>query len=44
MFEDVETRGAGGTLVEGSSTENPIMMEGVSATDFESLLTILYAT
>ncbi|KAF8598504.1 hypothetical protein BDV93DRAFT_416558, partial [Ceratobasidium sp. AG-I] len=27
-----------------SSTENPIVMEGVSAADFESLLTVLYAT
>ncbi|KAF8598499.1 hypothetical protein BDV93DRAFT_413627, partial [Ceratobasidium sp. AG-I] len=25
-------------------TENPIVMEGVSAADFESLLTVLYAT
>lgn len=28
----------------GSSTDNPIVMEGVSAADFESLLTVLYAT
>ncbi|KAG8769871.1 hypothetical protein FRC12_004680 [Ceratobasidium sp. 428] len=29
---------------EGSSPEKPIVMEGVSASDFECLLTVLYAT
>lgn len=29
---------------EGSSTENPIVMSGVTASDFEALLTVLYAT
>ena len=29
---------------EGSSPEHPIVMEGVSASDFEALLTVLYAT
>jgi hypothetical protein len=29
---------------EGSSPENPIMLLGVAATDFECLLTVLYAT
>lgn len=33
----------GEPLVEGSSTENPIIMEGVSVADFESLLTVFYA-
>lgn len=29
---------------EGSSPEHPIVMRGVSASDFEALLTVLYAT
>lgn len=29
---------------EGSSPEHPIVMEGVKASDFEALLTVLYAT
>ncbi|KAG9119742.1 hypothetical protein FRC07_005076, partial [Ceratobasidium sp. 392] len=29
---------------EGTCPENPIIMEGVAASDFESLLTVLYAT
>ena len=29
---------------EGSSPENPIVMSGVKASDFEALLTVLYAT
>lgn len=29
---------------EGSSPENPIVMSGVTASDFEALLTVLYAT
>lgn len=29
---------------EGSSPEHPIVMDGVSASDFEALLTVLYAT
>lgn len=28
---------------EGSSSENPIIMSGVAASDFEALLTVLYA-
>ena len=30
--------------VEGSSPKNPIVMSGVTASDFEALLTVLYAT
>ncbi|KAF8598505.1 hypothetical protein BDV93DRAFT_526688 [Ceratobasidium sp. AG-I] len=30
--------------VEGSSPKNPIVMSGVAASDFEALLTVLYAT
>ncbi|KAG8684284.1 hypothetical protein FRC11_012328, partial [Ceratobasidium sp. 423] len=44
MFRIAEE--SGGDLeqpAEGSSTEKPIKMEGVSAQDFESLLTVLYA-
>lgn len=29
---------------EGSSPKNPITMSGVAASDFEALLTVLYAT
>ncbi|KAG9096510.1 hypothetical protein FRC06_008588 [Ceratobasidium sp. 370] len=39
MFET-----AGRDPEEGSSPEKPIVMEGVSASDFECLLTVLYAT
>ncbi|KAH7338074.1 hypothetical protein B0J17DRAFT_660673, partial [Rhizoctonia solani] len=40
MFTIAEQSGAD---EQGSSTENPIRMEGVSSEDFESLLTVLYA-
>ncbi|CAE6399170.1 hypothetical protein ACGC1H_005950 [Rhizoctonia solani] len=44
MFTIAEQSGGDSEeLREGSSTENPIKMEGVSAQDFESLLTVLYA-
>ncbi|CUA75513.1 Plexin-A2 [Rhizoctonia solani] len=44
MFTIAEQSGADAEEPrEGSSTENPIKMEGVSAEDFESLLTVLYA-
>ncbi|CAE6474925.1 unnamed protein product [Rhizoctonia solani] len=42
MFAVAELSG-GDVPAEGSSTDNPIKMEGVSAHDFECLLTVLYA-
>lgn len=44
MFSIAEQAKTEGKSVEGSSTDNPIKMEGVSASDFECLLTVLYAT
>ncbi|CAE7127716.1 unnamed protein product [Rhizoctonia solani] len=44
MFKIAEESGADlEEPQEGSSKEHPIMMKGVSAQDFESLLTVLYA-
>ncbi|CAE6476336.1 unnamed protein product [Rhizoctonia solani] len=43
MFTVAEQSG-GDVPAEGSSTDNPIKMEGVSAHDFECLLTVLYAS
>jgi hypothetical protein len=36
-------RGADGNPEEGASSEHPIVMQGVTASDFEALLTVLYA-
>lgn len=44
MFAIAEQANTDGKPVEGSSVHNPIKMEGVSAKDFECLLTVLYAT
>ncbi|CAE6492413.1 unnamed protein product [Rhizoctonia solani] len=44
MFKIAEESGGDSEeLAEGSSSEKPIIMEGVSVADFESLLTVLYA-
>ncbi|CAE6460003.1 unnamed protein product [Rhizoctonia solani] len=44
MFKIAEDSGGDSEdLTEGSSPDKPIKMEGVSAQDFESLLTVLYA-
>lgn len=42
MFAMAEKSNAGGEASEGSSTQKPIRLEGVSASDFERLLRVLY--
>ena len=44
MFAASDNPDEDGPPKEGFSTENPIVIEDVSAADFESLLTVLYAT
>ncbi|KAJ1305382.1 hypothetical protein OPQ81_000397 [Rhizoctonia solani] len=42
MFTVAESSNTDGKAMEGSSIEHPIKLEGVSASDFECLLTFLY--
>lgn len=44
LFVATEKAGTEGNPVEGSSIDNPIKLEGISASDFERLLTVLYAS
>ncbi|KAG9121351.1 hypothetical protein FRC07_002721 [Ceratobasidium sp. 392] len=44
MFALADASKNGETTPEGSSPDRPIVMEGVSASDFESLMTVLYAS
>ncbi|KAG9082702.1 hypothetical protein FRC06_004892 [Ceratobasidium sp. 370] len=44
MFAIAEEPKNGDTPQEGSSPDHPIVMEGVSASDFECLMTVLYAS
>ncbi|KDN37644.1 hypothetical protein RSAG8_10049, partial [Rhizoctonia solani AG-8 WAC10335] len=43
MFSVAESSNTSGKLIEGSSADHPIKLEGVSPSDFECLLTLLYA-
>ncbi|KAG8750226.1 hypothetical protein FRC11_010620, partial [Ceratobasidium sp. 423] len=42
MFTVAESSNTGDQIMEGTSVEYPIKLEGVSASDFECLLTLLY--
>jgi hypothetical protein len=42
MFSVAKQPNVEGDSVQGSSTDNPIKLAGVSAADFECLLTVLY--
>ncbi|CAE6432895.1 unnamed protein product [Rhizoctonia solani] len=42
MFVVADSSNNGDTTIEGSSTDHPIKLEGVSSSDFECLLTFLY--
>ncbi|KAF7309190.1 hypothetical protein MKEN_01121600 [Mycena kentingensis (nom. inval.)] len=44
MFEIPQPEAGDGSTIQGQSDENPILLEGVSAADFKSLIKVLFPT